>query len=152
MHIPLVPPPAPFPPQPHLIYDPVTVLGFVMRVTSNAFLALTLLCLWVGLAAGLGLALAAVLHRYAGPTMTGRDAILTAAVLLTAGYVINSIPFWQGFPSVVFLVATCLLVAIRLSPVSPAAPGRVQSFWAGVLVPYSRGGVPDEPAADRRQP
>jgi hypothetical protein len=131
---PVAPPaqPAPFPPG-HLIYDPAALFGQLLAVAGNALTTLILLCVWVGLAAGLGLVLAALLHRYAGPGMTGRDAALTAAVLLAAGYVINGIPFWQGWPSVVTLVTTIVLAAMHLSPASHA-PGRIQAFWVRRLV------------------
>jgi hypothetical protein len=134
------PPPAPFapPPWPHLLYDPAAIAGQVLAAADKALTALILFGLWVGLAAGLGLALAALLHRY-GPGMASRDAILTAAVLLTAGYAINSIPFWRGFPSVVALVTAMLVAAKRLSPASPASASRVQAFWARHLVACSPG-------------
>jgi hypothetical protein len=131
--------PAPFPPA-HLIYDPATLVGQVLTVAGNAFTALILLCMWVGLAAVIGLALAAFLHRYAGG-MTGREAALTATVLLTAGYVINGITFWQRWPSVTALVTAMVLAAMRLSPATPGR-GRVQGFWAGRLLAYSPGRRP----------
>jgi hypothetical protein len=53
--------------------------------------------------------------------------------------VINGLPFWQGWPSVVALVTAITFAMMRLSPVDADALSRIQGFWAGRLLAISPG-------------